>query len=295
MTDAVVLTGVAKSFGPRRVVDDVSLTVETGALLGFVGPNGAGKSTLLRMLVGIVFRDAGDLRVLGVDPSRDALSIRRRCCYLPGETSVYGNMRGDEFLTFSTSFFGAVDPRWVQRMQSVYELPLRRKVRTYSAGMKQKLALIATLAPDVDLYLLDEPDRALDATARLQLRELLRELHARGKTILLSSHHLTEIEALAQRQVFVLGGRRVPDAVVADARARLRRRMRVRLRDGVAAPPEFTHATRDPDGAFSLQVDGEPLELLRRLTPTDVVSAEVGTAPLEDLYRTLLSLQAEAP
>lgn len=283
----LAVRGVHKSFGPRRALQDVSLELASGETVGLVGPNGSGKSTLLRILVGLAWRDAGSVLCFGFDPDRDSLPIRRRACYLPGETSIYGSMRGDEFLRFALAPYPRLHDDLLAEMTQRFELPLRRRVRTYSAGMKQKLALLATLGPAVDLYLLDEPDRALDASVRLELRALLQQLRARGATILLSSHHLSEVEALASRLLFLVDGRLVPERDVAAARAELRAELRLRLAPGVALPPGVLAREESGDGLLRLRVEGDPLRWLQQLPPEAVAAAEIGMIRLEDLYRCL--------
>jgi ABC-2 type transport system ATP-binding protein len=278
--------GVAKAFGERRALAGFDLELGPAEIVGFVGPNGAGKSTFLRILLGLVPRDAGAVAVLGLDPARDDLAIRRRVAYLPGETSVYSFMTGTEFLRFALGFHPRTQelPRAAAEL---FELPLDRKIRQYSAGMKQKLALLATLRPDVELYVLDEPDRALDATARLQLRELLGWLRGRGKSVLLSSHHLAEVDALGNRCVFLFDGRRVADDRLAQARETLRREVRLRLCRELALPDGTRSVDREPDGSLRIMVEGDPLQWLARLPGEAVLSAEVGATRLEDLYRAL--------
>jgi ABC-2 type transport system ATP-binding protein len=146
-----------------------------------------------------------------------------------------------------------------------------------------------TLAPDVDLYLLDEPDRALDASVRFFLRDVLRAMKQAGKTIVLSSHHLAEVETLADRIDFLLDGRIVAPATVAAARTRLQQRLRLRLADGVGLPAGAQQLAREPDGTLVLETEGSPLSWLRELDPASVHMAEVGVARLEDLYRLLLA------
>lgn len=286
MTDVVIARGLRKSFASKHVLRGVELTLRRGEIVGFVGPNGAGKSTCLRVLLGLIHRDAGDVRVLDRDPEREGPTLRAHCSYLTGETSLYQHMRGREFLDFALSFYPQQDHARRQRMQEFFGLPLEHKVRHYSAGMKQQLALLACLTPDVDLYVLDEPDRALDATTRLFLRDVLRALHDRGKTLLLSSHHLSELEALAGRLVFLLDGRCVEEDRVEAARNRLRRRVRLRLRPGAALPHD-TVAEPDADGSWSIVPDEEPLRWLARFAPADIESAQIGVVRLEELYQAL--------
>jgi len=288
-TPAIVCRGLGKSFGGTPVLRDLSLVVPAGELLGLVGPNGAGKSTLLRTLVGLVGRDSGAVAVLGLDPGREPVAVTRRTCYLPGETGVYLQMTGAQFLAFAGGFHPRRDEARERRLADAFELPLRRKVRGYSAGMKQKLALLATLAPDVDLYLLDEPDRALDASVRLLLRDELRAMKALGKTIVLSSHHLSEVESLADRLVFFWQGALLADGEVAAARAQLRRRPRVRLRPGAVLPAGARELRREPDGTLVVETDGDPMAWLRGVPDGVVDSAEIGVPRLDDLYDALFA------
>jgi len=291
---AIDARDVVRRFGTRTVLQQVQLQVARGELLGLIGPNGAGKSTLLRSLIGLVRPDAGEIAVLGFDPRRDALAIRQRCCYLPGETSVYHQMTGRQFLDFALSFYARQQTQLRQQLADGFGLPLQQRVRSYSAGMKQKLALIATLVPDVELYLLDEPDRALDASARFFLRDVLLQQKRAGRTIVLSSHHLSEVENLCDRLEFLVGGRIVPTAEVAAARSRLSQRLRLRLRPGVVLPGTVGTPDHDGDGTLVVDAGQDPLLLLRQLAPGDLLSAEVGMVRLEELYRLLLRDPAEA-
>ena len=289
MSDAAFeLVGVTKSYGPRAALRGVDLRVGRGETVGFVGPNGAGKTTCLRLLIGLTARDGGRASVLGLDPSAEALAIRRACSYLPGETGLYDNLTGHEMLDFALAFYPRRHLDLQQRMLAAFGLPLEQKVRRYSAGMKQQLALMTALVPDVELYLLDEPDRNLDPSVRWCLRDLLHELQQRGKTVVLSSHHLREVEAVAQRMIFLLQGRVVDPARVEAALRDLRRVVRVRLRDGGALPDGTLAVMREPDGCLRVEPREEPLAFASRLDPAAVVSVEIGATRLDDLYRILL-------
>ncbi len=280
--------GLRKRYGDRDVLRGVDLDLESGQLLGLIGPNGAGKSTLLRTLVGLVPRSAGDVRLFGLDPALQALEIRRRASYLPGETGVYQQLRGAAFLDFALGFYPRHDEALKQELLEAFDLPLDAKIRSYSAGMKQKIALVATLAPDVDLYLLDEPDRALDASVRFFLRDVLRRMKEAGRTILLSSHHLSEVETLADRLEFLLDGALVSPARVQAARHELRRRPRVRLCAGQALPAGARLVREEPDGMLVVQTEGDAVAWLRAAPDGAVEGAEIGVDRLEDLYQLLL-------
>tara|TARA_R110002072_G_scaffold87129_3_gene196640 strand:- start:53325 stop:54254 length:930 start_codon:yes stop_codon:yes gene_type:complete len=293
MSDAVIqIAGLQKAYDQRDVLRGIDLSVTEGQLLGLIGPNGAGKSTLLRCLVGMVQRSGGELSVFGHDPAKHSLAIRRRACYLPGETGIYHQMTGAGFLKFALGFYPKQSLDLKQSLLEQFDLPLHKRVRSYSAGMKQKLALIASLVPDVDLYLLDEPDRALDASVRFYLRDVLRTLKDAGKTIVLSSHHLSEVETLADRLEFLLSGRFVSEQRLSRARGQLRKRPRIRLRAGCELPPGAHLLRREPDDMLVVETTDDPLKWLRSLPEGDVVSAEIGIDRLEDLYQLLLSDQA---
>ncbi|MBL8756645.1 MAG: ABC transporter ATP-binding protein [Planctomycetes bacterium] len=295
MDPAIAVTGLHKAFGERPVLRSVDLQVARGELLGVVGPNGAGKSTLFRVLLGLVPKDRGEVRVLGLDPATAAIAIRTRTCYLPGENGSYLQMTGREFLAYAFGFRPTRDDARLARLQDGFALPLQQKVRSYSAGMKQKLLLLGSLVPDVDLYVLDEPDRALDASVRFFVRDELRTMRTLGKTIVLSSHHLGEVEALADRLEFLLDGTFVPSTRLAAARAALRHRPRIRLRTGAVLPLGAREVAREPDGTLVVATDGDPMAWLRTVPDGTVDSAEVGIPRLEDLYQVLLAQQGAAP
>ena len=292
---AIRCHGVHKRFGTRTVLQATDLTVARGELLGLIGPNGVGKSTLLRLLLGLLPRDAGELEVLGHDPAHAALAIRARTCYLPGETGVYQQMTGEQFLAFAHGFYPRLDAGRRDQLLAGFALPLQQKVRSYSAGMKQKLALVAALAPDVDLYVLDEPDRALDASVRFFLREQLLAMRAAGKTLVVCSHHLGEIEAFADRLEFLLHGSFVAAAELAAARERLRQRPRVRLRGDVPLPAGAREVHREPGGTLLVETEGDPMTWLRALPDGIVESAEIGIPRLEDLYQLLFASRERGP
>lgn len=293
MTAVIEVAGLQKNYDQRAVLHSMQLSVQRGQLLGLVGPNGAGKSTLLRCLIGLVQRSQGTISVLGHDPATASLAIRQQTCYLPGETGVYQQMTGLGFLKFALGFYPQQSRERKERLLEQFALPLNKKVRSYSAGMKQKLALVASLVPDVELYLLDEPDRALDASVRFYLRDVLRSLKDTGKTIVLSSHHLSEVETLADRLEFLLGGRFVSAERLARARAQLRLQPRIRLRPGTTLPPGARLLRNELDGMLVIETDSDPMQWLRAL-PEDVIeSAEVGVDRLEDLYQLLLLDEAD--
>lgn len=293
MSELLRFVSVSKSFGDVHALRSFDLSVARGEIVGFVGPNGAGKSTCMRICVGIVDRDSGSVRVFDRDPRQDPIAIRSRCGYLPGETSLYQSATGHEFLEFAYGGY-TYRPEVVDLASELFDLPLDRRIREYSAGMKQRLALRATLAIDADLFVLDEPDRAIDASARLQLREVLLALRAEGRGILLSSHHLSEVEAIADRTVFLLEGRLVPEERLRAARERLRAEVRLQLARDIELPDGTVSVERLPSGTLRVATRGDPIAWLGRVPPDAIVAAEVGATRLEDLYRALTGRELEA-
>lgn len=289
----VLAHGLGKSFGATIVLDGIDLRVDPGEFVGLVGPNGAGKSTLLRILVGLHRRTRGDCAVFGLDPERDPIAVRSRLSYLPGETSVYREMTGAQFLEFAVAFHPRVDAGRTKRLAELFALPMQARVRSYSAGMKQKLAILAALAVDAELYLLDEPDRALDATMRMELRAVLRDMRRQGATFVLSSHHLDELRELAGRLLFLRGGRWIPDEELRAAEAALRRRARVRLA-GDAGPRGAKVVRRTGDGAWIVDCEGDPLAWIAAQPKDTAIAFEAGEPRLDDLYEMLYLPQKQS-
>jgi ABC-2 type transport system ATP-binding protein len=215
--DAIVtMAGVVKRFGHVTALDGLDLVVEPGQVHGFLGPNGAGKTTALRILLGLLRADAGTTRVLGQDPWRDPTLLR--LAYVPGEVSLWPSLTGGEAIDLLGRLSGTQDAARRDALIQRFALDPTRRARTYSTGNRQKVALIAALACDVDLYVLDEPTGGLDPLMQEEFRDCVRELREQGRTVLLSSHLLDEVEALADHVTIVRAGRAVESAPLAQLR-----------------------------------------------------------------------------
>src|SRR5881392_109753 len=191
MTTAISMSGVVKTFGRTRALDGLELTVRTGEVHGFLGPNGAGKTTTIRVLLGMLRADSGTATLLGGDPWRDATALHRRLAYVPGDVTLWPNLSGGEVIDLLGRLRGGVDQRRRADLLERFELDPRKKGRTYSKGNRQKVALVAALASDVELLLLDEPTSGLDPLMEQVFREVISDEQRRGeRTVLLSSHIL---------------------------------------------------------------------------------------------------------
>ena len=199
--------GLVKSFGRTKALDGLDLQVARGEVHGFLGPNGAGKTTTLRVLLGLLRLDSGSVRLLGGDPWRDIETLHRRLAYVPGDVALWPNLTGGEVIDLLSRLQGGHDVARRNRYLELFDLDPTKKSRAYSRGNRQKVALIAALATDAELYLLDEPTAGLDPVKEADFRTCVRELRDEGRTVLLSSHILSEAEALSDRVSIIRDGK----------------------------------------------------------------------------------------
>ena len=215
---AVETSGLVKDFGSTRALDGLDLTVLTGEVHGFLGPNGAGKTTTMRILLGMLRATAGDVRLLGGDPWRDNASLHRRLAYVPGEVNLWPNLTGGEVIDLLSALRGGLVPSRRAELLDRFELDPTKQVRAYSKGNRQKVALVAAFASDVELYLLDEPTSGLDPLMETVFQDVVRAVREQGRTVLLSSHILSEVEALCDRVTIIRGGRAAESGTFAELR-----------------------------------------------------------------------------
>jgi ABC-2 type transport system ATP-binding protein len=294
--------GLTRRFGGVVAVRPLDVTIGPGGITGLLGPNGSGKSTFLRMLLGLVRPDAGSASVDGVALAGDGLAVRERATYLCGELHPYGELTARAHLAWSLRGRGRAALARAHEIAARFELPLGRRVRGFSHGMKRQLLLAAALAPDVRVRVLDEPTEGLDPTRRAQVLELLREDEARGTTLLVSSHHLGEVERACTRQLFLRRGQLLDERA---ARA-LEQRARESLRATWSEPPDRAALERILEGREAdLRLDGARAMIffptgggqvaLQRLVAADglppLVSLAYGELPLAELYRELYGVE----
>ena len=222
MECAVSITGLVKTFGRTRALDGLDLTVATGEVHGFLGPNGAGKTTTLRILLGLLRADAGQVSLLGGDPWRDAVVLHRRLAYVPGEVNLWPKLSGGEVIDALARLRHDLDPRRRDALLERFELDATKKARSYSKGNRQKVALVAALSSDAELLILDEPTSGLDPVMESVFQDCVREVKAQGRTVVLSSHILAEVEALCDRVTIVRAGRAVQSGTLTQLRGRAR-------------------------------------------------------------------------
>ncbi len=287
MDSAIEIAGLHKSFGRTRALDGLDLTVRPGEVHGFLGPNGAGKSTTIRVLLGLLRGDAGSVRLLGGDPWRDAATLHRRLAYVPGDVSLWPNLSGGEAIDLLGRLRGGVDPRRRDALVERFDLDPRKKGRAYSKGNRQKVALVAALAADAELLVLDEPTSGLDPLMENTFREVVIERAREGRTVLLSSHILSEVEALCDRVSIVRLGRTVETGTLVELRHLTRTSVDaevVRSPEGIADLPGV-HDVEVTNHRVRCLVDTAQLDpLLARLTALGVRSLTCQPPTLEELF-----------
>jgi ABC-2 type transport system ATP-binding protein len=218
MANAIEIRGLRKSFGRTTALDGLDLEVRAGEVHAFLGPNGAGKTTTIRILLGLLRKDAGQAELLGGDPWRDAVALHRRLAYVPGDVTLWPGLSGGEIIDLLGRLRGGLDPERRQALTERFDLDPAKKARAYSKGNRQKVALIAALASDAELLLLDEPTAGLDPLMEATFRDCVTEERQHGRTVLLSSHILAEAEALSDRVTIIREGRTVETGTLAQMR-----------------------------------------------------------------------------
>ncbi|SDU23176.1 ABC transporter ATP-binding protein [Jiangella alkaliphila] len=287
MTTAIDVAGVVKTFGTVRALDGLDLRVSTGEVHGFLGPNGAGKSTTIRVLLGLLRADSGTARLLGGDPWNDAVSLHRRLAYVPGDVNLWPNLSGGEAIDLLGRLRGGLNEKRRQDLLERFDLDPRKKGRTYSKGNRQKVALVAALASDVELLILDEPTSGLDPLMEAVFNECIDEWKDDGKTVLLSSHILTEVEKLCDRVSIIRTGRIVESGTLAEMRHLTRTSIMAETERPATGLDQLAgiHDLVVEDRRVSFSVDTAVLDgAVKHLAPFGILSLTSQPPTLEELF-----------
>jgi ABC-2 type transport system ATP-binding protein len=287
MTDAISTRGLVKSFGRTRALDGLDLTVTAGEVHGLLGPNGAGKTTTIRVLLGLLRAGGGQARVLGGDPWRDAVALHHRLAYVPGDVNLWPNLTGGEAIDLFGALRGRLDRSRRDELVERFQLDPAKRCRSYSKGNRQKVALVAAFASDVELYILDEPTSGLDPLMEAEFQRTIREVAGRGATVLLSSHIFSEVEALCSRVSIVRDGVTVESGTLAELRHLTRTAIEVataRPLTGLDTLPGVHDLVADTTTA-RFDVDSAELPaVVRHLAAFDVLTMTSQPPTLEELF-----------
>ncbi|MFE2141036.1 ATP-binding cassette domain-containing protein [Streptomyces sp. NPDC059456] len=287
MTKAISVAGLHKAFGRTHALDGLDLSVAAGEVHGFLGPNGAGKSTAIRILLGLLRADSGTARLLGGDPWADAVELHRRVAYVPGDVTLWRNLSGGEVIDLYGRLRGGLDRARRAELIERFELDPTKKGRTYSKGNRQKVALVAAFSSEAELLILDEPTSGLDPLMEEVFQRCVAEARAAGRTVLLSSHILSEVETLCDRVSIIRKGRTVETGTLAD----LRHLTRTSISAELAGPPNgIAHLP----GVYDVEVQGLKIRfqadtdkldaVLRSLAESGVRSLTSTPPTLEELF-----------
>ncbi len=283
----IFATGLLKTFGRTRALNGLDLHVTLGEVHGFLGPNGSGKSTTIRILLGLLRADAGRVTLLGGDPWRDAVVLHRQLAYVPGDVTLWPTLTGGEAIDLLGRLRGGLRRRRRDELLESFDLDPTKKGRTYSKGNRQKVALVAALASDAELLILDEPTSGLDPLMEAVFQSWIGEVKREGRTVLLSSHILAEVEALCDRVSIIRAGRTVQSGTLAELRHLTRTSIvteTVRPAVGMAELPGVHGMERD-GARVRFEVDTAHLDAaLRHLTGFGVRTLTSQPPTLEELF-----------
>jgi ABC-2 type transport system ATP-binding protein len=283
----IEIKNLDKYYGKVRALNKVDLTVEKGEVYGFIGPNGAGKSTTLRIILGLLRKDSGEIKLMDQDPWHNAVKLHRRLAYVPGEVNLWPNLTGGEVIDLLGQLRGGFTEERRENLLKRFKLDPTRKCSTYSTGNKQKVALIAALISDVELYIFDEPTLGLDPLMEGVFRKYVKELKKEGKTVLLSSHILSEVEALCDRVSIIREGEIIETGTFEELRHLTRTFITVDTTQPVTGFQELKGVYNvEVEGTHvHFSVDAEKIDLVLKFLTQFGVKSLLSTPPtLEDLF-----------
>lgn len=280
-------TDLTKKFGKFTALNGVNIEVNKGEVFGFIGPNGAGKSTTIRVLLGILKATDGEAKIFGKDAWKDAVEIHKRIAYVPGDVNLWPNLTGGEVIDLFVELRGTNNKSRREELIKKFDLDPSKKCGTYSKGNRQKVALIAAFSSDADLYILDEPTSGLDPLMERVFQECVMDAKNEGKSILLSSHILSEVERLCDKVGIIRQGQIIETGTLDELRHLTRTSLLVETKQPIPALGDV-NGVRDivmKDQALSFQVDtGELDNVMKYISQFGIVKLESAPPTLEDLF-----------
>ncbi len=283
----IVIDKLEKSYGKLQAVRGISMSVERGEIFGFLGPNGAGKTTTIRCMLDVIRPTAGTVRVLGMDAQRDTLALHQHIGYLPGDVRLPGQMTGRQVIHYFWRLQGR-EPVLLDDLVTRFDVEIKRPLKGYSKGMRQKIAIVLAFMCDPEVLILDEPASGLDPLLQRTFNEFLLEEQARGKTIFMSSHIMSDVEKVCQRVAVIRSGALVTVEEVEKLREKAGQRVTVEFGDPVTEE-ELTRIpsvsmVRQTNGHYQFNVSGSMDPLIKALSRHEVIRLHAEEAPLEEVF-----------
>lgn len=279
---------LTKKFGSFTALDGVNMEVYEGEVYGFIGPNGAGKSTTIRILLGILKATKGKAEIFGKDAWKDAVEIHRRIAYVPGDVNLWPNLTGGEVIDLFMKMNGSTNREKRNKYIEMFDFDPTKKCRTYSKGNRQKVALIAAFASDAELFIFDEPTSGLDPLMENIFQQCVLEAKNEGKSILLSSHILSEVEKLCDRVGIIRQGKIIETGTLDELRHLTRTNLTIQTKEKITSLGDLKgihNVEEKKDGKFSFQVDTEEMDaVIRYISKFGVIKLESAPPTLEDLF-----------
>ncbi|WP_100408117.1 ABC transporter ATP-binding protein [Bacillus solitudinis] len=285
--DILKTTNLTKKFGEFTALNGVNIGINKGEVYGFIGPNGAGKSTTIRILLGILKASGGEAKIFGQDVWTDAVDIHKRIAYVPGDVNLWPNLTGGEVIDLFMALRGKKNKNLREELIEKFNFDPTKKCRTYSKGNRQKVALIAAFSSDVDLYILDEPTSGLDPLMEKVFQDCVIEAKNEGKSVLLSSHILSEVERLCDRIGIIRQGTMIETGTLKELRHLTRTNLLIETKKPISSLNTLkgVHDIKRIEEALSFQVDTEELaKVMKHVSEFGLVKLESSPPALEDLF-----------
>ncbi len=286
-TPAIEINQLKKYYGKIEAVKGISMSVERGEIFGFLGPNGAGKTTTIRCMLNLIYPTSGSIRILSMDAQSDAINLHKHLGYLPGDVRLPGDMTGKQVIDYFSRLQG-LEPVLLNPLVEMFDVEMKRPIKSYSKGMRQKIGIVLAFMCDPDVLLLDEPTSGLDPLLQKTFNQFLLDEQARGKTIFMSSHIMSDVEKVCHRVAVIRKGELVTVETVEALREKAGQRVTVEFGDSVA-PEELARIpgvsmVQQHNAQYQFNISGSMDALIKALSRHNVVRLNAEEAPLEEVF-----------
>ncbi|HVB25481.1 MAG TPA: ABC transporter ATP-binding protein [Ktedonobacteraceae bacterium] len=283
----IIIDNLHKTYGKIQAVKGISINVERGEIFGFLGPNGAGKTTTIRCMLDVIRPTAGTIRVLGLDAQRDTMALHQHIGYLPGDVRLPGRMTGKQIINYFVNLQGR-EPVLLNDLVERFDVEIKRPLKGYSKGMRQKIGIVLAFMCDPDVLILDEPTSGLDPLLQKVFNEFLLEEQARGKTIFMSSHIMSDVEKVCQRVAVIRSGELVTLEEVGALREKAGQHIIVEFGDAVSEQEleriSGVSLLTKTNGTYHFNISGSMDTLIKALSQHEVIRLTSQEAPLEEVF-----------